>query len=368
MKRLLKIYGLLTLLILAFTSCEDDDFSFVIPEEQEVPSAKDNLPWPLTQYMDAENYRPGDDFYLYCNGKYWQNASMGNKRVVGFFDTEMPEALKQLRTSVSNPVYDQLEAHGNVQVTNAQFYAFLKPFYKKIDGIQSYEDAFRVAGELIMAGTKRVFDVSPASDKTVSIHLETSGPFDVRGEHLAFLESDDPDDVYQYIATHPVDVDAEEAYYKQQDYWNEHEEESAEYEARADELLKKYLVPALGLKAEVLEFEDGFKNWLIIPLEELKAYLKMKVFQDFAPYANQQGFDFMTERAWPFKSPFEYASTMTGLLKQYLDDRLLIERYVSAGLKREVETLCEEIRDAFCTRIENLAWIVLPPRPMPSGK
>ena len=87
MKRLLKIYGLLTLLILAFTSCEDDDFSFVIPEEQEVPSAKDNLPWPLTQYMDAENYRPGDDFYLYCNGKYWQNASMGNKRVVGFFDT-----------------------------------------------------------------------------------------------------------------------------------------------------------------------------------------------------------------------------------------------------------------------------------------
>ena len=357
MKRLLKIYGLLTLLILAFTSCEDDDFSFVIPEEQEVPSAKDNLPWPLTQYMDAENYRPGDDFYLYCNGKYWQNASMGNKRVVGFFDTEIPEALKQLRASVSNPVYDQLEAHGNVQVTNAQFYAFLKPFYKKIDGIQSYEDAFRVAGELIMAGTKRVFDVSPASDKTVSIHLETSGPFDVRGEHLAFLESDDPDDVYQYIATHPVDVDAEEAYYKQQDYWNEHEEESAEYEARADELLKKYLVPALGLKAEVLEFEDGFKNWLIIPLEELKAYLKMKVFQDFAPYANQQGFDFMTERAWPFKSPFEYASTMTGLLKQYLDDRLLIERYVSAGLKREVETLCEEIRDAFCTRIENLAWM-----------
>lgn len=356
MKRLLKIYGLLTLMVLAFTSCEDY-LPPVIPEEQEVPSAKDNWSWPLTQYMDAENYRPGDDFYLYCNGKYWQNAPMGDKKVVGFYDTEMPDALKQLRASISNPVYDQLEAHGNMQVTNAQFYAFLKPFYQMIDGIQSYEDAFRVAGELLMAGTLRVFDLIPAPQKTVSVHVETQGPFDVLGEHLAFLESDDPDDVYQYIATHPADENAEEAYYVQEDYWKEHEDESAEYEEKAEELLKQHLLPAMGLKAEDMELEEGFKNWLITPLEELKAYLKMKVFRDFAPYANQQGFDFMTERTWPFESPFEYASSMTGMLKRYLDDRLLIEFYVPVGLKREVETLCEEIRDAFCTRINNLAWM-----------
>ena len=357
MKSRLKLFGLLTLLMLVITSCEDDDFTPIIPEEQEVPSAKDNLPWPLTQYMDAVNYCPGDDFYLYCNGKYWDNAPMGDKKVVGFYDTEMPDALKQLRTGVSNPVYDQLEAHENVQVTNAQFYAFLKPFFKKIDGIRSYEDAFSVAGELKMAGTLRVFDISPVALKTISVHLRTYGPFDVQGEHLAFLESDDLDDVYQYIATHPADDEADLAYYEQQAYWDDHQEESAEYKARAGELLGKYLLPVLGLKAEDMESEEGFENWLIIPLEELKAYLKMKVFRDFAPFANQQGFDFMTERAWPFKSPFEYASSMTGMLKRYLDDRLLIERYVPLGLKREVETLCEEIRDAFCTRINNLPWM-----------
>ena len=346
LKRLSK-YCLLFLLGLAASGCQKED----------AVSPKDNLPWPLTQYADPDNYRPGDDFYLYCNGKYWNNAPMGNKKVVGFYDTEMPDALKQLQSSVTNPVYDQLEAHGNVQVTNARFYAFLKPFFEKIDGIHSYEDAFRVAGELRMAGTSRVFDLSPAPHKTVNIHLETMGPFDVLGEHLAFLESDNPDDVYAYIATHPASEDAEEAYYEQELYWMEHEAEAAEYEARADELLKQYLLPAMGLKGEYLELEEGFKNWLIISVEELKAYLKMKVFRDFAAYANKQGFDFMTERAWPFKSSYDYACSMTSLLKKYLDDRLVIERYVPAGLKAEVEGLCEEIRDAFCTRIEGLSWM-----------
>ena len=55
--------GLLFLLTWVVVSCQDDDFTPILPGEQEVPSAKDNLPWPLTQYMDAVNYRPGDDFF-----------------------------------------------------------------------------------------------------------------------------------------------------------------------------------------------------------------------------------------------------------------------------------------------------------------
>lgn len=355
MKKLLKIYGLLALLILALTSCEDDDFTPVIPEEQEVPSAKDNLPWPLNKNMDTENYRPGDDFFMYCNGNYWKTADMGNKKIVGFYDTEMVDALKVLTSSVTNPVYEQLKVHENVEVSNDQFYAFLKPFFEKIDGIQSYEDAFRVAGELRMAGTQKIVDLSISTNKEIRLKVETTGPFDFDGEHLAFLESDNPDDVYQYIATH-TNIDYQEAYYEQEEDWYEHEEESAEYEARAEAMVRQYMLPAMGLKAVDLYYQEGFKNWLLMPLEELRAYMKMCVFRDYAAFANQQGFEYMRTRAWFCSSPSNFAEAISEELKKYLDNRLVIERYVSPQLKDEVERLCEEIRDAYCAHIQNVSW------------
>lgn len=324
--------GLLFLLAWVVVSCQDDDFTPILPDEQEVPSAKDNLPWPLTQYMDAVNYRPGDDFFMYCNGNYWKTADMGNKKIVGFYDTEMVDALKVLTSSVTNPVYEQLKVHENVEVSNAQFYAFLKPFYEKIDGIQCYEDAFRVAGELRMAGTQKIVDLSISTNKEIRLMVETTGPFDFDGEHLAFLESDNPDDVYQYIATH-TNIDYQEAYYEQKEDWYEHEEESAEYEARAEAMVRQYMLPAMGLKAVDLYYQEGFKNWLLIPLEELRAYMKMCVFRDYAAFANQQGFEYMRTRAWFCSSPSNFAEAISEELKKYLDNRLVIERYVSPNSK-----------------------------------
>lgn len=151
----LKKHLLFVLLSLWLVSCYNDNPVIVdpIPEQEESPSAKDNQPWPLTQYMDAANYRPGDDFFMYCNGSYWKNTSLGdNKLICGFLTTEMEEALSQLSAGISSPAFEQLKAHQNVQLTNDQFYAFLEPYFDKIDGIQSYEDAFRVAGELKRKG------------------------------------------------------------------------------------------------------------------------------------------------------------------------------------------------------------------------
>ena len=348
---ILTLCGMMTLV-----SCIDNTDNIGSLPSEEPPSAKDNLPWPLYKNMDTVNYRPGDNFFMYCNGHFWETADMGGKRIVGFYDTDMPEALKQLKASVTNPVYEQLKAHEGIQLTNAQFYAFLKPFFEKIDGIQCYEDAFRVAGELRMTGTQKIINLYLKENKVVRVIVETNGPFDVDGEHLAFMESDNLDDVYQYLATHPSDIGNQDAYYEQMAYWDAHEEEAAEYEARADAMVRQYLLPALGLKAADLDYQLEFKNWLFTPLEELKAYMKMLVFRDFATYSNQQGLDYMRSRTWDFESPYSFAESMTSALKTYLDNRLVIERYISPQLKREVESMCEEIRDAYCQHIQNVSW------------
>ena len=117
----LKKHLLFVLLSLWLVSCYNDNPVIVdpIPEQEESPSAKDNQSWPLTQYMDAANYRPGDDFFMYCNGSYWKNTSLGdNQLICGFLTTEMEEALNQLSAGISSPAYEQLKAHQNVQLTN----------------------------------------------------------------------------------------------------------------------------------------------------------------------------------------------------------------------------------------------------------
>ena len=166
-KRLSRYCLLLFMSLLVVCCREDDLIPSDLPVEQE--SAKDNLPWPLYQNMDTENYRPGDNFYMYCNGHYWETADMEGKRIVGLYDTEMVAALNEKKASVTNPIYEQVKAHDGIQVTNAQFSAFLKPFFEKIDGIQSYEDAFRVAGELMMAGARSIVGFYLSSKK--KLHL-----------------------------------------------------------------------------------------------------------------------------------------------------------------------------------------------------
>jgi len=74
----LKKHLLFVLLSLWLVSCYNDNPVIVVPisEQEESPSAKDNQPWPLTQYMDAANYRPGDDFFMFCNGSYWSKYGL----------------------------------------------------------------------------------------------------------------------------------------------------------------------------------------------------------------------------------------------------------------------------------------------------
>ena len=51
---------------MVLTSCSDDDYVLVA----------DNKPWTVsTDDMDT-TVRPGDDFFMYCNGNYWKSTSV----------------------------------------------------------------------------------------------------------------------------------------------------------------------------------------------------------------------------------------------------------------------------------------------------
>ena len=121
-----------------------------------------------------------------------------NQLICGFLTTEMEEALGQLSAGISSPAYEQLKAHQNVQLTNDQFYAFLKPYFDKIDGIQSYEDAFRVAGELKRKGLNNLLKFSVSSTKVIKLSINAEFPYGLEEECKAYMGDDHPESIYKY--------------------------------------------------------------------------------------------------------------------------------------------------------------------------
>ena len=86
--RVTLLLGVILSAITALTACSDNDN----PTE---PSATDNGAWTLDQDKD-ESYKPGDDFFMYCNGSWWTKAEVEPTGIVGFFNTDLPKAIKAM--------------------------------------------------------------------------------------------------------------------------------------------------------------------------------------------------------------------------------------------------------------------------------
>jgi predicted metalloendopeptidase len=63
-----------TMTMAVLTACTDMEDNPASPTEK--PSATDNGKWKVTaSHMDT-SVRPGNDFYMYCNGGYWKNTTV----------------------------------------------------------------------------------------------------------------------------------------------------------------------------------------------------------------------------------------------------------------------------------------------------
>ena len=55
-----------------FTACTDNIDNPTVPAEE--PEAVDNGKWHVTEEIMDKSVRPGDDFFVYCVGGYWNNT------------------------------------------------------------------------------------------------------------------------------------------------------------------------------------------------------------------------------------------------------------------------------------------------------
>ena len=88
---------------MVLTSCSDDDPVVVT----------DNKPWTISADDMDPNVRPGDDFFMYCNGGYWQSTSVREDTVmiVSFARTVVGTEIKKKVADLTFPSLEVLKAY-----------------------------------------------------------------------------------------------------------------------------------------------------------------------------------------------------------------------------------------------------------------
>ena len=113
----------------------------------------DNGRWDLSDAEMDTSVRPGNDFYMYCNGGYWNSTEVDESKadIKSLFKVDMPNIIKQRMAALPFPTLDKLMADAE-KADSAEIAAWLKAATDRIDAVNTCEEAWLLFGQLINEG------------------------------------------------------------------------------------------------------------------------------------------------------------------------------------------------------------------------
>ena len=144
-----------TMTMVVFTACSSDD--------DDVPaSAVDDKEFKADANKDT-SVRPGDDFFMYCNGGYWNSTvvdeSTPTKRLfMGELATEMKKREEALTIASKVKILADVDKHDAATLSAQE--AKLQRALDRINAITTKEDAWKLAAQFMKEGYSSSFDMT----------------------------------------------------------------------------------------------------------------------------------------------------------------------------------------------------------------
>ncbi|MBP5714475.1 MAG: M13 family metallopeptidase [Prevotella sp.] len=131
------------------TSCSVED----IP----VPVV-DNGQWNLSADEMDTSVRPGDDFFMYCNGGYWNNTEVDESKLdfKSIFTSDIPDIIKQRMAALPFPTMEKLMADV-AKADSTEIAVKLDAAVQRINAVKTCEEAWKLWGQLIKEGYSSSF-------------------------------------------------------------------------------------------------------------------------------------------------------------------------------------------------------------------
>lgn len=142
----------IAVLMIAFTaSCSDDAVNEPVPE-----STVDTKPWTFSDHMDT-SVAPGDDFFMYCVGKWWNDFDLGGY-YHGFCGVESQDYIDKYAERMDSTTIKKLYADAaNIDNTTDAALAALDKALQLTEGVETQEDAWKAIAKVMKLGYTPLF-------------------------------------------------------------------------------------------------------------------------------------------------------------------------------------------------------------------
>ena len=136
-----------------FTACTDKIDNPAYPVDE--PSAVDEGKWHVTEEIMNKSIRPGDDFFMYCNGGYWNSTVVDEtnsfKRLfMGKLQDEMDKRVASL--TLPSKVKTLADAEKTDAETIAAQKAKLQSAIDRVNALTTTEEAWQLLTDLYLEG------------------------------------------------------------------------------------------------------------------------------------------------------------------------------------------------------------------------
>ena len=187
-----KFYWMLTAILtissaMLFSGCIDNNDN---PAGPDLPSVVDKGKWTIDDsYMDT-SVKPGDNFFMYCNGTWWKNTTVSSEeKILGFFRTTMEKSVTDKVRSIAYPNLVTLIGHAErLDQTAESAAAVLQEGVELLESSQTLEEAWHNTGELMAQGYATPFKFVPFS---INGHMALMITFEESPDFPAMPSDDD---------------------------------------------------------------------------------------------------------------------------------------------------------------------------------
>ncbi len=385
-----------------FAACSDDDV---------VASAVDSKTVPFDNWQDT-SYAPGDNFFMYVNGKYWNEENLGEDEIHGFSHTEFPEYFAQLieENAAETPLGD-LEAvveaikAGQYDEEENEPYAAdqIGTFLELIENAQSKEELASAIAQIISAGGSAIFQPTYTSGASAENALLYTNywALDVNMKALSYMPAGDLAAIFEMLGYDeelaaerlaqlketysqlPISEEASEARRRLQGVKTVGADQSAgrrhlnplpdlslrparvkaaaNEEASFEQLVASELgdmstfLDADGMPEKAQQFYEVISNQELDNLKALSAAFLALDYLFVSPTACSTFLPDADPNAVQAELFYE-ASSLKDLLN-YTNDYYIQKAVVSDQTKAAYTEICEEFRSALSARIETRDWM-----------
>ena len=393
---------------LVMTSCVDDK---TVPDNPsptpEQASAKDPGKWWIDENNMDKSVKPGDNFYMYCNGTWWKNAAVDPIYHYTSRLSLMKPTFNERVNSLTDANYAIYKSHLKWADPNSEAAASAQKLYDDVlkqsglDAATTPEDVLRAFGKMATMGVCSCIKLQPfCYDNKICLYasynledfIEESGnqPNAARGAiqpSISQIISEHPD-----VMAHLVPVSGRSGTRAISSEWS----------------FIRYILEGMGVDATQVYFYDDYvkaASTLFVPLSDL-AYTMLEVWQK--SFENQatgaailkalvteyckKDYGFISQKTMEefnieinkdyekfdddlgnlarTRGGNDNASTSTKALSlkklettleieylTYLRSKMVADQLVPPGLKGEYLKCCKEVKDVFAQRIKDNDWL-----------